>query len=589
MFPHSSSANFSCEFSVNFIFPLSPSAAVFDKLLAVWYVNIQYIVKGAVNGAPSVPVRISMNEFPDRPETSVSSEYIRETAPCGLLACKSEDGGHPKITYFNGSMLHILGAESPDDAEELLGNDVFLIIAPEERLRFSEALRRAQTERVCGSIGVMRSDGQKIRLFGWISSGEDGEIRCMCADVTESCNELRSMETARYIKVLQEVYDEIFEYSSRSGTIQCLFDRTDSAFGSLKRVPMQFEQAAEQFVRSFVIEEDCEEVRRFIMLAKSRAESPEPPRITFRALAQGGGVKSYEAVLLRLDEDMAMLCFRAAAVSSLGAYMRSSGESGKPLVAHMNDGLVAFEVEDVKIRPLYASDNVCGFFGYDKSEWLDITQSGSPLKEFVSKSGIGYSEFIKVLDKGEAEFEYTDTAKKVTRRIKAVCPTPPRTKSGQTRRYVILYNVGEKNVAALPEKHRVYIRTFGYFDVFIDKKPIAFRNEKSKELFALLVNRRGGYVSSEEAISFLWENEPVSSVTLARYRKVALRLKNILEEYGISDIVESVSGKRRIATEKVSCDLYDYLSGKEGSKQLFKGSYLTNYSWGETTLAELMN
>ena len=51
--------------------------------------------------------------------------------------------------------------------------------------------------------------------------------------------------------------------------------------------------------------------------------------------------------------------------------------------------------------------------------------------------------------------------------------------------------------------------------------------------------------------------------------------------------MESVNGKRRIAAEKVQCDLYDYLTGQEAYAQLFKGSYLTNYSWGETTLAEL--
>ncbi len=94
-------------------------------------------------------------------------------------------------------------------------------------------------------------------------------------------------------------------------------------------------------------------------------------------------------------------------------------------------------------------------------------------------------------------------------------------------------------------------------------------------------------MTSEEAIGFLWEDEPINSVTLARYRKVALRLKNILEEYGIADVMESVAGKRRIIPEKVNCDLYDYLSGKEEYSQLFKGSYLTNYSWGEITLGEL--
>ena len=132
------------------------------------------------------------------------------------------------------------------------------------------------------------------------------------------------------------------------------------------------------------------------------------------------------------------------------------------------------------------------------------------------------------------------------------------------------------------------IRTFGYFDVFVGDCPIAFRNKKSKELFALLVDRKGGFVSREETIGFLWEDEPVSALTLSRYRKVALRLKSTLEEYGIAGIVESVDGKRRIVMDKVDCDLYNYLSGKSEYAQLFKGSYLTNYSWGEMTLGELI-
>ena len=113
----------------------------------------------------------------------------------------------------------------------------------------------------------------------------------------------------------------------------------------------------------------------------------------------------------------------------------------------------------------------------------------------------------------------------------------------------------------MPDNRRVSIRTFGYFDVFVGEKPIGF----------------------------LWEDEPVNPVTLSRYRKVALRLKNTLEEYGISAVVESVDGKRRIVTELVRCDLYQYLSGKEEYALTFKGSYRTNYSWGETTLGELIN
>ena len=54
-------------------------------------------------------------------------------------------------------------------------------------------------------------------------------------------------------------------------------------------------------------------------------------------------------------------------------------------------------------------------------------------------------------------------------------------------------------------------------------------------------------------------------------------------------MVETVDGKRRIVEERVECDLYNYLSQKEEFAHLFKGSYLTNYSWGEMTLGELVN
>lgn len=134
----------------------------------------------------------------------------------------------------------------------------------------------------------------------------------------------------------------------------------------------------------------------------------------------------------------------------------------------------------------------------------------------------------------------------------------------------------------------IFIRTFGYFDVFVDGVAILFRSEKAKELLALLVDRRGGYVSSSEAISILWENEPLSDQTRSRYRKVAMRLKDTLEQFGVSEIMESTQGKRRIIADNVECDLFDYLIHGESASSRFLGSYLRNYSWGEITLSELM-
>lgn len=134
---------------------------------------------------------------------------------------------------------------------------------------------------------------------------------------------------------------------------------------------------------------------------------------------------------------------------------------------------------------------------------------------------------------------------------------------------------------------RVSIRTFGFFDVFVDGQAVVFHSAKSKELLALLVDRRGGYITSSEGINYLWEDETADKLTLARYRKTAMRLRENLAEYGIDDIIEAENGKHRIIPEKVDCDLYHYLAGDKDQKCTYSGSYLNNYSWGESTLAML--
>ena len=261
------------------------------------------------------------------------------------------------------------------------------------------------------------------------------------------------------------------------------------------------------------------------------------------------------------------------------------------LVTQFSDGIAAFEItSEGLVKPLYATENVCYFFGYTEEEWLPLTEQFTPWENFVSYSEVPYEAFAELLRTGEADFVYFDYQSEKECRMKAICSE--KEANTNSSRYVMLYPVegsSETMKQTLPENRTVSIRTFGYFDVFVGDTPVAFRSKKSKELLALLVDRKGGYVTSEEAISFLWEDEPANTLTLSRYRKVALRLKSTLEEYGITEIVESVDGKRRIVMDKVECDLYNFLSGKREYSQLFKGSYLTNYSWGETTLGELMN
>ena len=146
----------------------------------------------------------------------------------------------------------------------------------------------------------------------------------------------------------------------------------------------------------------------------------------------------------------------------------------------------------------------------------------------------------------------------------------------------------EQAAAPQPGK-RMVIRTFGYFNVLIDGQPVAFQHEKARELLALLVDRRGKYVSSREIISCLWEDEPVNDNTRSRCRKAAFYLREMLEEYGLEELIESTSkGYRRIRSELIDCDLYRFLEGDQAFTKAFHGAYMTDYSWAEQTLTSLM-
>lgn len=539
--------------------------------------------------------------------TSIKAEnrnlrFLNETIPCGFLKYTCEKT--PKITYVNPQMLEMLRFDMVKDAEidyfELCKTNIFLMIPMEGRQQFAHFLRQVYTQGtpICGEITVNRLDGTKARIYGWVTKcvNEQGqeEFQSVCMDVTERYQAQKAMETARYLNALKEVYDKIFEYDFANRTVKFIFGRKEDMFKRIENIPMSLREATEQWVKNNVVDEDRERVLEFFRgfyKKKDVAADGQPLQIQYKALSSNGEVHTYAGNFIKMESSVYLYCCKKVVeeVTEEVAALEAAN-------THFSEGVVAFEVQGNVVTPLYSSDNVCEFFGYTKEEWMQMTRKRHSIKQFVSQSDVGYAEFRKLLENGEAEFTYMDLQTNKLRRIKAICSQ--KNPDSNSPRYVMLYNVEdksngnmEKTKISMPVAEsdlEVYIRTFGYFDVFVGGKPVAFRNEKSKELLALLVDRRGGYITSGEAISFLWEEETVNTLTLARYRKVALRLKNILEEYGIADIVESVDGKRRIVTDKVHCDLYDYLSGKEEYAQLFKGSYLSNYSWGETTLGELL-
>ena len=131
-------------------------------------------------------------------------------------------------------------------------------------------------------------------------------------------------------------------------------------------------------------------------------------------------------------------------------------------------------------------------------------------------------------------------------------------------------------------RKRIFIRTFGSFDVFLDGRPVYFRAAKAKELLALMVDKRGAILTSQEALSRIWEGRSYDSNSASVYRVNMKKLKDILKEEGLEEIlVDDNKRGKYLDTTKFDCDLYDFLDGDRKAINSFSGEYMREYSWAE--------
>lgn len=137
------------------------------------------------------------------------------------------------------------------------------------------------------------------------------------------------------------------------------------------------------------------------------------------------------------------------------------------------------------------------------------------------------------------------------------------------------------------QKKSIYIQTFGKFNVFKDGKPVPLRG-KAKEILALIVTRRGKEIGNEEIYSIIWEDREYSNVQMKVYYNALKRLKDALKENGLENLVISTTRGQMINREIIDCDYYDLLEKKSEGKKSFDGEFLSDYSWGEYILGDIM-
>ena len=129
----------------------------------------------------------------------------------------------------------------------------------------------------------------------------------------------------------------------------------------------------------------------------------------------------------------------------------------------------------------------------------------------------------------------------------------------------------------------IFVKTFGNFDIFVDKKVINFSRSKAKEVFAYLVDKNGTSVTRAEIFASVYEDGLYDRKQQKMLDVIIRSLKTTLEENGISEIIEMKRGTIRVCPEKFDCDMYKLLKGDIDAINSYKGEYMSSYTWASIT------
>lgn len=423
------------------------------------------------------------------------------------------------------------------------------------------------------------------------------------------------------IESLKISYNFIIKLDLERNTANCVHKNVERPVGISYDVVLTLDSAADYFLNNYVVREDYEIVKQFFekILALREMDniedSEESIQAVYRIRFDDGDTRKYGASVVILNQQTALLCGRDITDSKHMQELITKSRIYKKLQVHISAILtyykissVTFEIRDRRVYLIYTCNEVSERMSMSEKEFLQVAEHGITVEEFLGRLGLSEYDFNRILKIGSDSFSIHDQNGTETIYHARLFATYPDNKNIFTiffsteDFYCIFERLMKENITQssedsefvesgvfIPGKDsKIWVRTFGSFDVFIEGVPIRFSSAKAKELLALLVDRRGGSLSAEEAINYLWEDRPVDKQVMSNYRKVAMRLQNTLEQYGIGNLVINNRGVRSLNMAIVDCDLYRFLVNDQNSISMFHGQYMQNYSWGENTLGMLM-
>lgn len=539
---------------------------------------------------------------------------FNEEAPFGILEIEVDD--YAKITYMNSYMLALLGLDAYDYhlKDQYAGQNARLIVVEEDLHLFDKMVERALSsdEPFMYDFNILKRNGQAMPISGWAmgKTNEDGNrtIRVSAFNVTSIRNEEMQMRIRLCTDVLGPAFENLLLMDTHSQSAQSLNGKPIAWMGDDTFLSFSLTHTIDRWIELYVGDEvEKNRIRTFLEPVLAHPFRSQPTErfpvdmIRINGIGVSGRNKRIGLAIVYLGDGKYLFCQydatpieEAERVHNVIRLLDKRVERTRQLIFLIANGVI--ELKDLgngMFRIDHAEGLACKYFGVREIDLMSDTHIDISASDLIGSSLLTASEFQRLLDEGYVELGPSEGVQ-MRDRVRIRCLW-----NDKLRLHHILFQDMTKSRGGEvlsydgmdigSEEHDVYIRTFGHFEVFVDGTPIAFNHAKSKELLALLVDRRGGFISSNEAISYLWEDALANTTTHARYRKVAMRLKNILERHGIGYIIETKNRSRRIVTRAVRCDLYDYLWGGKEHEGLFKGSYILDYSWAEVTLSELIN
>ncbi len=151
-----------------------------------------------------------------------------------------------------------------------------------------------------------------------------------------------------------------------------------------------------------------------------------------------------------------------------------------------------------------------------------------------------------------------------------------------------LDNIKSKHPLTPPKSsNRIRVQCFGNFEVFCDGAPLKFERRKTKELMACLVDRQGAGVSMGELAGILWEDAPDTRSLQSNLRNSVHDLINTFAKVGIDNIIIKGRNTLNLNRDVIDCDFYDFQRRIPYAVNLYRGEYMTQYSWAEITSSEI--